>query len=98
MEEGQVAFVVEERDGREVARARPVELGPAERNQVVVESGVRVGERLIVVGQHQVAEGDRVRVVRVRRRAPEDLDDVSPAAPGTDADSVTVDEERGEER
>jgi hypothetical protein len=40
-----------------------VALGPSRRNLVVVEDGVYVGERLIVVGQRSVADGDRVNVV-----------------------------------
>lgn len=65
-EEGFRAFVVEEGDGGPVAVARDVRVGPAQENQVVVEEGLSPGESLIVVGQHQVAGGDRVRVVRER--------------------------------
>lgn len=57
------AFVVEEGVEGPVVRARDVSLGPAQRNRVVVEEGLAQGERLIVVGQQQVAEGDRVRIV-----------------------------------
>ena len=57
--DGYVAFVAE----GDQARARPVELGPAQRNQVVVQSGLEPGDRLIVVGQRTVADGDRIAVV-----------------------------------
>jgi RND family efflux transporter MFP subunit len=64
VEDGFVAFVVEEDEaGRPVARSRPVQLGPAQRGLAVIESGLSPGERLVVVGQQQVADGDRVRVV-----------------------------------
>jgi multidrug efflux pump subunit AcrA (membrane-fusion protein) len=63
VEDGYVAFVAVERDGATVAEARVVALGPSRRNLVVVEDGVYVGERLIVVGQRSVADGDRVNVV-----------------------------------
>jgi membrane fusion protein, multidrug efflux system len=63
VEEGFVAFVMGERDGREVAELRSLVLGGAQRNLVVVEEGLEAGDRLIVVGQNQVADGDRVRVV-----------------------------------
>ena len=53
-----------ERAGVQVAEARPVQLGPARRNQVVIEDGVSVGEQLIVVGHRSVADGDRVNVVQ----------------------------------
>ena len=63
VEGGYVVFVVAERDGNEVAEVRQVVLGPARRNLVVVESGVESGERLVIVGQKSVADGDRVNVV-----------------------------------
>lgn len=64
VEDGFVAYVVGEDDeGRAVARARTVELGPAQRDLAVVDSGLEPGERLVVVGQQQVADGDRVRIV-----------------------------------
>ena len=37
--------------------------GPAQRNTVVVEEGLMAGDEIVVVGQQQVAAGDRVRVV-----------------------------------
>lgn len=63
IEDGFQVFVVEERHGEDVAVARPVSVGPSQRNRAVVESGLEAGDRLIVVGQHQVATGDRVRIV-----------------------------------
>lgn len=66
VEGGYVVFVAEARQGGDVAAVRPVELGPARRNLVVLASGVDEGERLIVVGQKSVADGDRVNVVDVR--------------------------------
>jgi len=63
VEDGYVVYVVAERGGSRFAEVRPVVLGPARRNRVVVEDGVESGERLIVVGQRSVANGDRVNVV-----------------------------------
>lgn len=63
VEDGYVVFVVEERDNVSVAAVRPVELGPSQRNTVVIESGLDLGDRVIVVGQKSVADGDRVNVV-----------------------------------
>ncbi len=59
VEDGYVVFVAE--DG--VAREREVVVGPSQNNRVVVESGLEAGDRLIVVGQRSVAEGDRLNVV-----------------------------------
>lgn len=66
VEEGFVVFVAVDEDGQGVAQVRPVRLGPAQRNLVVVEEGLDPGDRLIVVGQNQVANGDRIQVVGER--------------------------------
>jgi RND family efflux transporter MFP subunit len=65
-ETGYEVFVVEREDDAELVRSRPVELGPAQRNKVVILSGIEPGARLVVVGQQSVAAGDRVRVVGER--------------------------------
>ncbi len=66
VEEGFVVFVVEgEGDGAR-ATVRPVSTGASQRNRVVITSGLEVGDRLVVMGQQQVANGDRVNVVAVR--------------------------------
>lgn len=63
IEDGFQVFVVEERDDERVAVARVVSVGPSQGNRAVIESGLEAGDRLIVVGQQQVATGDRVRIV-----------------------------------
>jgi len=70
VEEGYVAFVAVEEGGQAMARVRPVRLGPMRSNEVVVEEGLQPGDRVIVVGQNQVANGDLVQVVRTREVAP----------------------------
>lgn len=67
VEDGYVAFVVEGEGRDAVAESRPVELGSSQQNGVVIESGLRPGDRLIVVGQKQVAAGDHVNVVGTTR-------------------------------
>lgn len=63
VEGGYVAFVVVgDPDAPRVER-RPLTLGPSQGNRVVVTNGLEAGDRLVVVGQKQVADGDRVRVV-----------------------------------
>lgn len=69
VEDGFVAYVVDESSGRPMARVRQLTLGASQRNQVVVESGLVVGDKLIVVGQNQVADGDRVAVVTTPQAA-----------------------------
>lgn len=62
-EDGFVAFVVEDGADGPRARAREVEILTSQRNRVVVERGLVAGDRLVVVGQARVADGDRVRIV-----------------------------------
>jgi len=66
VEDGYVVFVAGNRGDGPVAEVRPVELGPSQRNEVVVRSGVSTGDRLIVVGQKSVTDGDRINVVGTR--------------------------------
>ncbi len=62
-EEGFTAFVAADGVDGPVARARPVTLGASGGDEVVATSGLSPAERLIVVGQEQVADGDRLRIV-----------------------------------
>jgi multidrug efflux pump subunit AcrA (membrane-fusion protein) len=62
-EDGYEAFVVAEEDGRPVARSRAVTLGQSYGDRVVVREGLHAGDRLVVVGQHQVNDGGLVRIV-----------------------------------
>ena len=63
VEQGYVVFVAEESAAGPVASVRPVVLGARQNDEVVVESGLNAGDRLIVVGQKSVADGDRINVV-----------------------------------
>ena len=62
-EDGYVVFVVVDEAGQPTARSRTVELGATQGNRVVIDSGLEPGDRLVTVGQQQVANGDRVRIV-----------------------------------
>jgi RND family efflux transporter MFP subunit len=77
-EDGFEVFVVEDRDGRAVARRRAVDVGASAGNQVVITNGLTPGDVLITLGQQLVDDGGRVRVVN-----PEAL---APGAPGKDGD------------
>lgn len=59
-DDGLVAFVAE----GDVARLRRVALGPADGGRVVVEQGLAVGERLVVLGARNLVDGQAIRVVR----------------------------------
>ena len=64
-EDGYYVYVVVDGDGDEGPRvqARPVTLGESQAGQVPVDAGLNAGDRVVVVGQLQVAAGDRVNIV-----------------------------------
>jgi membrane fusion protein (multidrug efflux system) len=62
-ETGYRAFVVEGSADNAVARAVDVELGAGRDDVVHVVRGLRAGQQLVVLGQQQLADGDRVRIV-----------------------------------
>jgi len=66
VEDGFVVFVVEGEGAGATASVRPITIATSQRNRVVIESGVNPGDLVIVTGQTQVANGDRVQVVRTR--------------------------------
>ena len=55
-ENRKVVYVVND----DIAELREVELGPVVAERVVVVGGIAAGERLVVAGQQQVADGQRV--------------------------------------
>jgi multidrug efflux system membrane fusion protein len=62
-QEGYAVFVAEAAGDGTVVRARPVTLGPASGNAVAVTTGLRPGERVVVMGATLVKDGDAVRVI-----------------------------------
>jgi len=63
---GYMVYVATERDGALVAETRAVVTGSGSEGRVVIREGLAAGDRVIVVGQHQVAAGDRVRITATR--------------------------------
>lgn len=63
VEDGYIIYVAVPSGEQFVAEARPVVLGPSQGNRVIVDSGLQAGEQVIVVGQNQVARGDRLEVL-----------------------------------
>jgi membrane fusion protein, multidrug efflux system len=62
-ESGYSVITVIEDQGRLLAHATPVITGPGVGNRVAIESGLQPGDRIVVVGQHQVTHGDVVSIV-----------------------------------
>lgn len=56
-------FVLDARQGRQIARLRPVTLGDALGHAVVVTRGVSIGDKVIVRGATLVVDGETVRVI-----------------------------------
>ena len=66
VEDGYTVFVAQGEGNQAVAEARPITLMATQGNEAVVSAGLTSGDRLIVVGQQQVANGDHIRVVSGR--------------------------------
>jgi multidrug efflux system membrane fusion protein len=56
-------FVLEEKEGKQVARARKVKLGEVFGNMIAATEGVNIGERVIVIGATLLVDGEQVRVI-----------------------------------
>jgi RND family efflux transporter MFP subunit len=56
-------YMVEDRGGRSIARLREVRLGEIVGNDIMVASGVNIGDRVIVRGATMVSEGAEVRII-----------------------------------
>ena len=56
-------LVMEERDGKQFARLRPVTLGESVGNAIIVTSGLKAGDLVVTTGVSQVADGEQVSVV-----------------------------------
>jgi multidrug efflux system membrane fusion protein len=61
--EGYGVFVLEHRDDADIARASRVQLGDVTGNGVIVTSGVKSGDRVVVSGATLIADGEQVRVI-----------------------------------
>jgi RND family efflux transporter MFP subunit len=60
---GYAVFVVDQKDGQQVARRRDVVLGDVLGNRVVVRDGLRIGEPVIVSGATIVTDGQVVKAL-----------------------------------
>lgn len=63
LEDGYQLYVAQEFQGKLVAAARRVQLGPSYENRVVIQDGLDVGELIITLGYQQVDHGTPVRVI-----------------------------------
>ena len=56
-------FVVEEKDGKSIARFSPVTLGGSDGMNVLVLSGLKPGQSLVIVGQQSIKDGSQLLIV-----------------------------------
>lgn len=56
-------IVMEEREGKQFARLRPVTLGESVGNAIVIKSGLQAGEFVVTSGVSQIADGELLSVV-----------------------------------
>ena len=61
--QGYSVFVVTEEGGKAVSKARPVTLGGALNDSIIVKSGVQPGDRVVVTGATLIADGETVEIV-----------------------------------
>jgi multidrug efflux pump subunit AcrA (membrane-fusion protein) len=60
---GYAVFVVQERDGKHVARLRKVKPGGTVGDMIAIVDGVQLGERVITTGAAQVVDGAPVQII-----------------------------------
>lgn len=56
-------YVVEDNNGKNFAHLRKVQLGNIVGNEILVSSGVKLGDRVILRGATMVGEGDEVKII-----------------------------------
>src|SRR5216684_1862673 len=61
--DGFAVFVIEDQGGKSFAHERVVEIGDTLGNMIGVTQGLKVGERVVVVGGTQIKDGDEIQVI-----------------------------------
>src|ERR1700732_239829 len=61
--DGFAVFVIEDQGGKSFAHERVVEIGDTLGNMIGVTQGLKVGERIVVVGGTQIKDGDEIQVI-----------------------------------
>ena len=60
---GYAVFVASQEGGKTIARMRKVRLGDIVGNEIAVDSGVAIGDRVIVRGATMVTDGQEIRII-----------------------------------
>jgi len=64
-EEGPYVYVVESEGDTLIARRKRIKTGPTSGNLTLIREGLHPGDRVIVVGQSNLGEGDLVSIIRL---------------------------------
>lgn len=59
---GYALYIIEEKDGKHLARQRTIKVGEVFGNMIAVTGGVKKGDRVIVTGATLVVDGDEVKI------------------------------------
>jgi multidrug efflux system membrane fusion protein len=59
--QGPFAFVIQPAGTNFTVKVQPVKTGPAEAGEVLIEEGIKLGDRVVVEGQYRLQNGSKVR-------------------------------------
>lgn len=59
---GYALYIIEEKEGRHLARQRTIKIGEVFGNMIAVTEGVKKGDRVIVTGATLIVDGDEVKI------------------------------------
>lgn len=62
-EGGTMVYIIQQEGNRQIARAQPVVLGATGRDEVVVIQGIEPGDRVVILGQTTISDGEFVRTM-----------------------------------
>lgn len=62
-EGGTMTYVIRQEGNRMIARAQPVVLGATGRDEVVILQGIEPGDRVVILGQTTISDGELVRIM-----------------------------------
>jgi membrane fusion protein (multidrug efflux system) len=64
VEDGYIVYVATGAGAETIAEVRDVTLGSSQGNRVIIDAGLAPGDRVVVVGQNRVAQGDHLQIVQ----------------------------------
>lgn len=68
-EEGMSLFLAVEENGHKVGRLIPIQIGASSGNRVIVTEGLSDSDEVVIVGQTNLNDGDRLNILRTHRQS-----------------------------